>query len=146
MRWSERLWNWLGGIYRHLQAPKPTAPITAVLVEDLPETLDHDQLYLVGNQEGAAFAAMRCPCDCGAALHMNLSHGVYPLWTLTTHENGAISLSPSIWRTVGCQSHFFLRRGSVVWCTVPSSTMSWFDAIFSRTSGDRPRRHQDREA
>ncbi|WP_236819161.1 DUF6527 family protein [Alicyclobacillus ferrooxydans] len=59
---------------------------------------------------------MLCPCGCGEVLHMSLHPDGRPRWELTRHPDGTVSLSPSVWRKVGCRSHFFLERGRVRWC------------------------------
>ncbi|WP_418219703.1 DUF6527 family protein [Burkholderia territorii] len=42
--------------------------------------------------------------------------GQRPRWTLTLKRTRLPSLSPSVDRTVGCRSHFWLRRGVIQWC------------------------------
>ncbi|WP_391540613.1 DUF6527 family protein [Lignipirellula cremea] len=39
-----------------------------------------------------------------------------PQWSLIHHSDGAVSLSPSVWREVGCRSHFYFLLCQVVWC------------------------------
>ncbi|MFX8036043.1 DUF6527 family protein [Acinetobacter baumannii] len=35
---------------------------------------------------------------------------------MTVDESNFPTLSPSIWRSKGCRSHFFVREGLIVWC------------------------------
>ena len=42
--------------------------------------------------------------------------GDRPGWKLRDHWDGTASLAPSVWRKVGCKSHFWLRKGRVEWC------------------------------
>ena len=111
MNWLRRLWRtaWRW-IWR-----QPT-PLRTVWVGELPDTLDAQHVYIVGEGGHLWFAALLCPCGCGATVHMSLMPDGRPRWAMTAHEDGTISLSPSIWRTRGCRSHFFLRRGVIVWC------------------------------
>lgn len=99
--------SWFGG--------KPL-PLWTQKVEELPERLDSRFVYIVGEGDHRWFAAMLCPCSCGETVYMNLTPDSKPLWELTEHDDRTVSLHPSIWRTKGCRSHFFLRRGVVVWC------------------------------
>lgn len=85
-------------------------------VEDLPDNLAINTIYITGENEHWWFAAMLCPCRCGETLYMNLQPATRPVWQLFRHKEGTITLHPSIWRTVGCRSHFFIRRGRVYWC------------------------------
>lgn len=110
MKWIRKAWRsvrrWL------LRLPKP---LGAVRVHELPKDLNARSIYVVGENGYLWFAAMRCPCGCGATLHMSLLPKGQPRWEVTEHDDGTITLHPSIWRTVGCRSHFFLRKGLVEW-------------------------------
>ncbi|MGK7346059.1 MAG: DUF6527 family protein [Candidatus Nitrospinota bacterium M3_3B_026] len=59
---------------------------------------------------------MLCPCGCGLTLHMNLIPDDRPCWQLTIYSDNSATLDPSVWRRKGCESHFWLRRGKVLWC------------------------------
>ncbi|MCF8567897.1 hypothetical protein LLE49_24550 [Alicyclobacillus tolerans] len=85
-------------------------------MEELPERLDKHLIYILGEGEYTWSAEMLCPCGCGEVLHMSLHPDGRPRWELTRHPDGTVSLSPSVWRKVGCRSHFFLERGRVRWC------------------------------
>jgi hypothetical protein len=88
----------------------------SVVVDDVPETLKDYELYLVGSQVSPWLAAMRCPCGCGASLLLNLLPEERPCWSVRETQKGIVSLHPSVWRQVGCRSHFFLRDGRIQWC------------------------------
>jgi hypothetical protein len=47
---------------------------------------------------------------------MMLLEGVKPRWDIFVDQNGRPTLKPSVWLRVGCRSHFWLRKGRVVWC------------------------------
>lgn len=85
-------------------------------VEELPDELDRKSVYLVGENNHLWFAAMLCPCGCGSVLQMGLMAAQRPRWTVVEHNDGTVSLHPSVWRIVGCKSHFWLRRGKINWC------------------------------
>jgi uncharacterized protein DUF6527 len=56
-----------------------------------------------------------CPDGCGETLAVNLDPRAGPAWRMYG-RNSAISLSPSVWRQGGCESHFIVWRGRIVWC------------------------------
>jgi hypothetical protein len=115
MKWLRDLWNRFWRWVR--RGPVPLRPI---IVGDLPDALDSKIVYLVGEGAYLWFAAMLCPCRCGETLHMSLLPDGRPKWELIWHDDGTISLRPSVWRTKGCRSHFFLRNGMIVWCEMSS--------------------------
>ncbi len=92
-------------------------PLRTVWITELPERLQSGCVYVAGEGDFLWYAAMRCPCNCGATLHMSLMPEGRPKWQLTEHRDGTISLHPSVWRTKDCKSHFFLREGLIQWCS-----------------------------
>ncbi len=117
-----RIRSWLVGLARclhrdedpRLPSAEPT-PYVAAFVEDEPEPLVTSRVYFVGGAE-PAYASLACPCGCGTALRVNLRPEAEPYWTWDVQRDGAVTLSPSVWRKGGCRSHFFVRRGRVEWC------------------------------
>ena len=91
-------------------------PLRTVKVEELPDQLNPKSVYVVGEGAYLWFVAMLCPCGCGATLHMSLMPEGSPKWHLREHDDGTITLHPSVWRTKDCRSHFFLRQGLIQWC------------------------------
>ncbi len=110
--WAQRLWrkSWR----RLFRRP---SPLDIVKVEELPDEIDAKSFYVVGENGHWWFAAMACPCGCGATLHMNLLPDARPRWELTLHRDETASLRPSVWRKKDCRSHFFLRKGLIEWCS-----------------------------
>jgi len=88
----------------------------AVRVDDLPDVLAPGSVYLAGEDDNLWAAAMRCPCGCGDAIELNLLTQVRPSWIADRHADGAVTLTPSVWRQKGCGSHFILRHGRILWC------------------------------
>ena len=84
-------------------------------VEEIPDTSDPFVLYLVGQNQFLWNASMICPCGCEELLQMSLMPEGRPQWFVHFHRDGKISLSPSIWRTVGCKSHFFFSKNKIKW-------------------------------
>ena len=89
----------------------------AVFVEERPDSDEMAALtlYLVGTRDEPFCAAMLCPCGCGDGLYLSLVEGDRPRWRVKVYSNGAPTIVPSIWRVVGCRSHFFMFWGRVRW-------------------------------
>jgi hypothetical protein len=80
-----------------------------------PPRLKSQTLYVL-TEDGIPWqAAMICPCGCGTALDLNLLPDERPRWRFTADDKGRASLDPSVWRKVGCKSHFWLRGGRIIW-------------------------------
>lgn len=106
-------------LQRVLDAVIPSEPrrsFRTVNVDDVPRVVVPGTLYIAGENGHTWFASMRCPCGCKATIQLNLLPDTRPCWTLSTQKDGRVSLSPSVWRKIGCRSHFFVRRGRVEWC------------------------------
>ena len=88
---------------------------TQVVSDNLPAHLIDHVLYVVEEDGYQEQAAMLCPCGCGRTLHMNLLPDERPCWVLTRHDDGTSTLNPSVWRQKDCRSHFWFRRGRIIW-------------------------------
>ncbi len=82
-------------------------------VSDLPNEYDNRTIYLLGESGNTWSIAFVCPCGCGDIVQLNALRDVKPSWSVQRIK--PITLYPSIWRTVGCKSHFFIKYGRVVW-------------------------------
>ena len=111
MRLIARLWSWVKGLFGG-----GPAPFTTIRVEEPPEVLRSRTVYLLGEGEHIWSVAMLCPCGCGEQIQLSTLDS-RPRWSVEIEGDGSVTLSPSVWRTVGCRSHFFLRSGLVLWCT-----------------------------
>lgn len=110
MSWFDRLWTWIRGLFRR----RPLR-LKTIRVEDAPEVLRFGSVYVLGEDEHIWSVTMLCPCGCGEQIQLSTVGG-RPRWSVDIEGDGTVTLNPSIWRKVGCQSHFFLRRGAVQWC------------------------------
>lgn len=83
--------------------------LEASFVTDIPETLRAGVLYV--SMEYAT-ALHRCCCGCGAEVVTPLSPTGWEL----TYDGVGVTLHPSIgnW-SVPCQSHYWIRRGAIIW-------------------------------
>lgn len=81
-----------------------------------PKSLKTKTLYIL-TEDGVPWqAAMICPCGCGEKLDLNLLPDERPCWRFRSDEKSRATLEPSVWRKVGCKSHFWLRSGRIIWC------------------------------
>jgi hypothetical protein len=92
-----------------------TRKYTQISVAEIPSKLDESKIYIIGNKGQYWLALMKCPCGCGDTLHMNLLPSHRPCWKFVIDKNNTVSFKPSLWRKAGCQSHFFIQNGEVVW-------------------------------
>lgn len=87
------------------------------LVEgSFPKSMKSNLLYVLTDDGEPWQAAMVCPCGCGMTLDMNLLTDERPYWSYSADKRGAATLHPSVWRKIGCKSHFWLREGKIIWC------------------------------
>lgn len=103
-----RVWNWWS-------RPRP---LRVANVEDLPVRVEKGIIYMVGENDWIWCVAMLCPCGCKATVQLSTLADVRPCWRVTEHTDKTISLQPSVWRQVGCRSHFFVKHGLIEWCGV----------------------------
>ncbi|MFV8577729.1 DUF6527 family protein [Ralstonia pseudosolanacearum] len=88
---------------------------TILFVEELPDVLQARRLYAVGEDGRYWLAALKCPCGCGDIIQLPMIEGQRPRWALAQKGIRLPSLSPSIDRTAGCRSHFWLKQGVIRW-------------------------------
>lgn len=108
MRWLDGLGRW----FRLLLDPSKRYRHT--FVEDPPSQLEDSLVYLIGDGGRPWSASFKCPCGCGEAISLSLIEHDNPSWHVSTRTSG-ITIHPSVWRTKGCRSHFFIRDGRVLW-------------------------------
>jgi hypothetical protein len=88
-------------------------------VAELPDTPRPFVIYAIGDSD-AWLAALVCPCGCGHLIQLSLLKEDSPHWSLQADRGGKVSISPSVWRRLGCQAHFFVRNGRIIWCNPQS--------------------------
>jgi len=90
--------------------------ITPLVIEELIPTILYVYYDVLDSniQDRVLFI---CPCGCGDIVVLGLVTSKYQFdryWVLT-EKNNKPSLSPSIHRRTGCNSHFILHKGIVDW-------------------------------
>lgn len=111
MNWLKRTWHWLLRIFR-----RPPRPYTTIEATDLPNAIKAREVYLIGENGYLWYVAMLCPCGCGATVQLSCLPDARPCWGVSRHADQTISLHPSVARLKGCKSHYFLKRGQIIWC------------------------------
>ena len=106
---TKRFINWILILFKKEKLYK------AKFIDDVPDKFDNKTIYIIGNEGYYWQAVMICPCGCNKILHMNLMKQYYPSWKFKINKKEVITLSPSINRTVGCKSHFFISKGKIAW-------------------------------
>jgi len=74
-------------------------------------------VIIVGSKEKTKWALLKCPCGCQDVLNLSLMKSVSPNWRTIIDKTERITLEPSLWKNGGCRSHFFIRRGKIIWCS-----------------------------
>lgn len=72
--------------------------------------------YCVVTQSERRWVMFRCPCGCNEIITLSLQKVHYPNWQLRERHERRPTLYPSVWRDVGCYSHFWIEDGRVFWC------------------------------
>ncbi|BDS06462.1 hypothetical protein NT6N_15020 [Oceaniferula spumae] len=93
---------------------KGEPPYKVVYVEEPPTELNKNYLYLIGENEHLWHIVLLCPCGCNSHIYLNLQPENHPVWTYRIQKQ-RISIKPSVWRTSGCRSHFWITSGTVKW-------------------------------
>lgn len=90
-------------------------PLRTVVVDEMTEPVKCNALYIYSSNGHQWGAALLCPCGCGSLIEVNLLPEGDPSWKATPNWDSSISLHPSVWRKVGCKSHFWIKQGLVKW-------------------------------
>jgi hypothetical protein len=101
-----RLLEWLGFSEKSYRIQR---------VPELPDNPRPFVIYAIGDPD-AWLAALVCPCGCGHLIQLSLLKEDSPRWSLHADRDGKVSISPSVWRSLGCQAHFFVSGGRIIWC------------------------------
>lgn len=102
----KRVWD-RHGIKRQLIVCKGDTP---------PNNLKSRDLYLAREDDENWAIALNCPCGCGDRIELQLIPELSPNWRLVSNNQKFPTLHPSIWRTTGCKSHFWVKKGHIHWC------------------------------
>lgn len=90
-------------------------------VEDLPEHVTRDTIYIIGGKRHPFQAAIVCPRRrCRQIIYLDISPDLQNRWLVIEHPSGEISLHPSVHVTRRrCKCHYWVRRGRICWSETP---------------------------
>lgn len=110
------LFNWVIGLFRLKKTIGCNEEYKLVVVSELPEYPRDKVLYIEGNQTSKDYwyALLKCPCGCDDNIMLNLIDDTHPCWKVII-DNKNFSISPSIWKTEKCKSHFWLSNKKINW-------------------------------
>lgn len=101
-------------VRRLLHRPRIDIRVLDAIGDEVPSSVPPKQLLRMLDEGEAWAAVMTCPCGCGAVIELLLSQAARPRWTLTARGD-LPTLHPSVWRSTGCRSHFWIRGGQIHW-------------------------------
>ncbi|WP_369074967.1 DUF6527 family protein [Chryseosolibacter histidini] len=86
-----------------------------VKTDNFPQKVKRNVIYIIQDGDVPDTVIFKCPCGCTSDIYLNLLKDTRPNWNFHLNKKGKITIVPSIWRKVGCQSHFFVRKSKVCW-------------------------------
>jgi hypothetical protein len=111
-----RKWNlFFSFILSYKKNSEATTRFRIEFVEDTPDSISEDIVFVVQDGNLPELLAFKCPCGCNARIILNLLPDASPKWSYVIDEEGKINVYPSIWRQIGCKSHFFVKESNVDW-------------------------------
>jgi len=84
-------------------------------MEDLPEHPVRRIIYVIGTKGNPWLLYFKCPCGCKKGIYLNLMQEEPPRWRFLLQRN-KINIAPSVHLLKGCKSHFWVKKGRVIWC------------------------------
>lgn len=98
----------------------PLPPIAFAKIETVEKPLPNSDMregifYFVSLRGKSKWVLFHCPCGCKTIITLSLQDVHNPRWILRKGRAGRPTLEPSVWRDVGCMSHFVLFDGRVYW-------------------------------
>jgi hypothetical protein len=82
---------------------------------ELPASIPRHRVVQLADGGRDWSVGMNCPCGCGDVIELLLLPTANPHWTLSLDSLKRPTLNPSVWRAVGCGSHFWVRSGRIFW-------------------------------
>jgi hypothetical protein len=111
MRSNSKIVKWLSNQYCLYLAPK----VKYEYLNELPEKIPKNKILVIAEGRNPDTLAFLCPCGCKSVILLNLLEDAKPRWSFQLSKKGNISIFPSIWRHVGCKSHFVICNSKVKW-------------------------------
>lgn len=114
MRFFISLYKWLKGVFFTTVEITEKGGFNYIAVNDLPDELSPNIIFILDEGWQPEALSFKCPCGCNSDIHLNLLKDSRPLWSYNI-SNDRITISPSVWKKEGCKSHFFIKKGKVLW-------------------------------
>lgn len=76
--------------------------------------LELNPKFLPSTTEENAALDVDCPCGCGDRVCVPLVDGHHAKWSVNSYDFNTLTLSPSVQRRSGCNTHFSIINGQVV--------------------------------
>jgi hypothetical protein len=93
----------------------PRGRVTVLEGDTLPGRIAKNDFILLKDDGEDWSVGFQCPCGCGDVIELLLLPDVEPRWDIEIDEKHRPTLRPSIWRTTGCCSHFWVEKGQIAW-------------------------------
>lgn len=93
------------------------------------EDVEENTFYIVCPMSRPKWTLFLCPCGCNSVITLSLQHAHRPHWSLRQSANNRPILYPSVWRDIGCMSHFWINDGRVFWCGNTGSSPFEYDYL-----------------
>lgn len=106
-----KILKWVRDRYRYYT----TIKYKFEFIEDLPEIIPNKIILIGGEDKNPDSLVFKCPCGCHTDIYLNLLKDAKPRWHYRITKKNKITISPSVWRKVGCKSHFYVRNGQIDW-------------------------------
>jgi hypothetical protein len=118
-------WLGLGSAETDFEAWITRQPVPAITFPDIRdvaspppnEAVQPGVFYRVVRNDQSKWALFLCPCGCRSVITLSLQLAHRPRWTVHASKERRPSMRPSVWRDIGCLSHFWIEDGRVYWCS-----------------------------
>ena len=108
-----RFYKTLGQILKFFRVYKYSVEI--ISFNPTIEQLKPDILYVVGEETYVKWIYLKCPDNCDEVIMLSLSSNKRPHWSIKWDKLGRPTIHPSIHKLDGCKSHFWIKRGKLIW-------------------------------
>ncbi|WP_454667585.1 DUF6527 family protein [Acinetobacter calcoaceticus] len=82
----------------------------------LPTQMPFRAIVLAIEEDETWCIGLKCPCGCGFTIELPTIIEAKPRWNYQIDKQKNISVYPSVYLQKGCKSHFWIKRGKIIWC------------------------------
>ena len=97
--------------------PKPAYLARPVGTHLSPKDVVSGWVYVVGGPGYQKWAYFRCPTGSGEIIQLSLMPNRRPRWQVSVDWLKRPTIHPSVRQLEGSYAHFWMRRGTIDWCT-----------------------------